>query len=90
MMLDLYHAAAMGLDGPSLFAAHTDHIRHVQFAAFPSRNEPDHGAFDVAAAIRAIRRAGYGGAFGAEYRPRMATRDGLDWLAALKRSLSAV
>ena len=42
------------------------------------------GPFAIAPSLAALRGAGYGGAFGAEYRPAGRTEDGLGWMAAAR------
>jgi hydroxypyruvate isomerase len=61
-------------------------VGHVQIASMPERAEPDGGALDYAALLPALVEAGYGGAFGCEYRP---TRDPSGALAALRARLAA-
>ena len=44
--------------------------------------EPDDGELAYPVVIPAIERLGFTGWFGAEYKPRGRTEDGLGWLAA--------
>ncbi len=88
MMFDLYHAQITGGDIVRTFARHRDVIAHVQIAAVPSRAEPDGGELDMAWVIGALRREGYRGAFGAEYRPAGTVREGLSWLSRLRAALA--
>ena len=80
IMFDCYHMQIMGGDLLNRLRAHMPLIGHVQFAAVPDRQEPDHGELDFAWLLPAIADAGYDGFFGAEYRPRGATGDGLGWM----------
>jgi len=57
-------------------------IGHIQFAAVPDRAEPDHGEIDYGELLPAVVTLGYEGWFGAEYRPRTTTDEGLAWLAS--------
>jgi 2-dehydrotetronate isomerase len=84
VMLDCYHAAAMGQDPLALWRAHGAVVGHVQFADFPGRGAPGTGAAGLHRVLPALRDAGYEGVFGAEYRPAGPVEDGLGWLAALK------
>jgi 2-dehydrotetronate isomerase len=89
MMFDMYHASRMGLDIAETYGRYGDVVRHVQFASIPSRREPDTGAIDIASNIAVLRNLGYRGAFGAEYRPKGHTRDGLGWLSAFRAALNS-
>ncbi|KQT60634.1 MULTISPECIES: hydroxypyruvate isomerase family protein [unclassified Aureimonas] len=81
IMFDLYHQQIMGGDLVRRFERHRDLVGHVQFAAVPSRAEPDEGevAFE-----RLLPALGWSGPFGAEYRPRAGTDDGLGWMRAYR------
>lgn len=81
IMFDLYHQQIMGGDLLRRFERHRSLIGHVQFAAVPSRAEPDEGevAFD-----RLLPLLDWKGPFGAEYRPRGATDDGLGWMRSFR------
>ncbi len=90
MMLDLYHAAIQGHDPVQAWHRFRGAVGHVQFAAVPGRGEPDGGDLNMLGVLSDIRMAGYGGAFGAEYRPTGRTRDGLGWLAAFQNALNSI
>ncbi|MEM8788272.1 MAG: TIM barrel protein [Pseudomonadota bacterium] len=82
MMFDCYHVARQTGDILAQFTTHRAWVAHVQFAGVPDRAEPDTGQVDYPDLLRRIRDAGYAGPFGAEYRPRGATDDGLAWMEA--------
>jgi hydroxypyruvate isomerase len=82
IMFDCYHVQIMQGDLIRRFEAHRDLIGHVQIAAVPSRAEPDNGELNYPEICRAFERVGYTGWFGAEYKPRTRTEDGLGWLRA--------
>ncbi|KAB0677206.1 hydroxypyruvate isomerase family protein [Aureimonas leprariae] len=84
IMFDCYHQQIMGGDLLRRFEAHRDIIGHVQFAAAPSRAEPDEGEVAFDRLLPAIRAAGYDGFFGAEYKPRATTDEGLGWMRAYR------
>jgi 2-dehydrotetronate isomerase len=63
------------------------HIGHIQFAAVPSRAEPDEGEINFREVFAAIDRLGWTGWVGAEYRPRGDMEAGLAWISALEVSL---
>lgn len=88
LLFDTFHVAAMGRDPWQTFRANAGRIAHIQIACHPERAEPDTGAPDHAALLPAILRAGYAGAFGAEYRPRTTEEAGLGWLATLRRAVT--
>lgn len=85
VMLDLFHVHGEGDDPVALVRRHADLIGHVQIADPDTRAEPsDGGTHAVGPALLALREAGYGGAFGAEYRPRGRTEGGLGWMDAAR------
>jgi len=81
IMFDCYHMQITGGDLLERFKAHRALIGHVQFAAVPSRAEPDEGEIAYHRLLPALAAAGYAGPFGAEYKPRGSTDSGLNWLA---------
>lgn len=82
IMFDCYHTQIMQGDLLRRFEAHREMIGHVQIAAVPSRAEPDEGEICYERLIADMRKCGYDGYVGAEYRPRAATDAGLGWRAA--------
>ncbi len=80
VMLDCYHAAALGRDPLDIWRRYGALLGHVQFADYPGRGAPGTGASPLEAVLPALRDAGYAGAFGAEYRPAGPTEASLDWL----------
>ncbi len=86
IMYDCYHRQIMRGDHLAQIKAALADIAHIQFAAVPDRGEPDAGELDYGWLLPAIQDLGYGGLFGAEYRPRLIgktltpTHDGLAWL----------
>lgn len=80
IMFDGYHVQIMQGDLIRRLQAHLPLIGHVQFAAVPSRAEPDEGEVNYAALFRALDEMGYKGFVGAEYKPRGRTEDGLSWM----------
>ena len=56
------------------------HIGHIQFAGVPDRSEPHSGTVDYPTVLHEISEAGWTGYFGAEYRPKTTTEDGLGWM----------
>jgi hydroxypyruvate isomerase len=82
IMYDCYHMQIMRGDLLKEATRLMDLIGHIQFAAVPDRTEPDRGEVDYGWLLPALRDAGYGGCFGAEYRPRGTTGEGLGWMRA--------
>lgn len=82
VMFDCYHVQIAQGDLLRRFEAHRPVIGHVQFAAVPSRHEPDRGEIDFSWLLPQLYAAGYDGFVGAEYRPAAATGDGLGWMRA--------
>jgi hydroxypyruvate isomerase len=82
VMFDCYHVQIESGDLLRRAEANLDRIGHIQFAAVPDRGEPDQGEIAYDRLLPAIVAAGYSGWFGAEYRPRATTAEGLGWLGA--------
>ena len=70
ILFDTFHAGHLEGDVGAAFERLADHVGHVQIASFPERAEPAVGGTDHATLLPAMRRAGYAGAFGCEYRQR--------------------
>ena len=79
LMFDFYHLQIMEGDVMRRFARLMPKIGHVQFAAVPSRAEPDEGELNYRWIFREIDRLGWKGYLGVEYQPRGRTEDGLGW-----------
>jgi 2-dehydrotetronate isomerase len=84
LMFDCYHVQIMEGDVTRRLEAHRDVIGHVQIAAVPSRHEPDEGELDHRHLFKALKRLGYKGFIGCEYKPRGRTEDGLGWMQTLQ------
>ena len=80
VMFDCYHLQIEGGDLLKRYAANSASIGHVQFAGVPDRGEPDAGEVAYDRLLPLIEQAGYTGWFGAEYRPKASTAEGLGWL----------
>lgn len=84
MMFDVYHVAIAQGDVTRRIERFAGIIGHVQFAAVPTRTEPDDGEIDYRDILRTLDRVGYRGWIGAEYRPRASTHAGLGWRKHLR------
>jgi len=86
-LCDLFHLANNGDDVDQAIAAYTDHVQHVQLADLPGRGEPGSGHLDLDRQLTELRRAGYAGWVGLEYKPTTATtEESLGWLPRGRRS----
>lgn len=81
-MFDCYHLQIMQGDLLRRVEHHLDQIGHIQFAAVPDRAEPDQGEIDYVWLLPAIAKLGWDTPFGAEYKPRQSTDEGLGWMRA--------
>ncbi|MEM6354840.1 MAG: TIM barrel protein [Pseudomonadota bacterium] len=80
IMFDCYHLQIMQGDLTKLYEEVGSLVGHIQFAAIPSRAEPDEGEIAYDRLLPDLAKLGHRGHFGAEYRPRTTTDDGLAWL----------
>lgn len=84
LMFDCYHLQILHGDLTRLFQRLAPVTGHVQFAGVPDRGAPDEGEIAYDRLLPAIAALGHDGFFGAEYRPRGATGDGLGWMRAFR------
>ena len=82
LQMDFYHCARVEGDPAGCFRRNLAHIRHVQIAGVPERNEPDTGDLDYRPLFDLIDEKGYDGWVSCEYRPRAGTLEGLGWARA--------
>lgn len=85
VMFDCYHLQIEGGDLLRRYETHRPIVGHIQFAAVPSRAEPDEGEVAFDRLLPALAAAGYDGIFAAEYRPRTTTDAGLGWTARFRQ-----
>jgi hydroxypyruvate isomerase len=78
LLFDVYHSATMGEDLEVVLAGRMQLVHHVQIADQPGRNEPGTGTLDWVSVIATLRRLGYEGALGLEYRPTLPTLESLE------------
>jgi hydroxypyruvate isomerase len=81
LQYDAYHMRAQGEDWLGELSNRIDMIGHIQFSDYPGRHEPGTGDMDMNALLKTIETSAYSGWTGAEYRPRGATLDSLQWLS---------
>jgi hydroxypyruvate isomerase len=68
-LLDLYHLSMNGEDLPAVIARYAARTGHVQIADNPGRGAPGTGALPLASLLAALRKEGYEGWTGLEYKP---------------------
>lgn len=77
LLFDAYHSAVMDEDMEAVLAGRVHLVHHVQFADAPGRHEPGTGAIDWGEAVATLRRLGYDGGVGLEYKPTLPAADSL-------------
>ncbi|MEX2982501.1 TIM barrel protein [Streptomyces sp. C36] len=81
-LMDLYHLAVGEEDLPTVIDRHGGRAGHVQIADAPGRGAPGTGRLDVPGLLGRLRRTGYDGWVGLEYRPGDGgSARSFDWLA---------
>jgi hydroxypyruvate isomerase len=86
---DVYHAQRYEGELANTISKYLARIGHIQIADNPGRNEPGSGEINYPVLFAHLRRIGYTGYVGAEYKPAGATEAGLGWLEAARRQLGA-
>ncbi|MEX2276202.1 MAG: TIM barrel protein [Cucumibacter sp.] len=69
LLYDIYHSAVMGEATDAVIGTRASRIAHVHLADHPGRHEPGTGKIDWRERIVWLRRAGYAGLIGLEYKP---------------------
>ncbi|GHH79433.1 putative hydroxypyruvate isomerase [Streptomyces sulfonofaciens] len=86
-LMDLYHLSMNGEDLPSVIDRYADRTAHVQIADNPGRGAPGTGSLPLADLLGRLRKAGYDGWIGLEYRPgERPSAEAFDWLPAAART----
>lgn len=80
LILDVYHSQLITGNGLGILKAWIDRVGHVQVADWPGRHEPGTGNLKFAEIFGFLENVGYQGWVGCEYRPLIATNEGLHWL----------
>ncbi|MGV9247550.1 TIM barrel protein [Streptomyces sp. NPDC003710] len=68
-LMDLYHLSMNGEDLPSAIERYADRTGHVQIADNPGRGAPGTGSLPLEDLLDRLKKAGYGGWVGLEYKP---------------------
>ncbi|MGP2442547.1 TIM barrel protein [Streptomyces sp. JW3] len=80
-LMDLYHLAMNGEDLPGVIERYTARTGHVQIADSPGRGAPGTGSLPLADLLDQVRKAGYDGWVGLEYKPGdRPSAASFDWL----------
>ncbi len=77
LLYDLYHSNVMGEDMESVLAGRIHLVHHIQIADMPGRGEPGTGTIDWLGLVGILRRLGYQGDLGLEYRPTLPASESL-------------
>ncbi|MDL5204575.1 TIM barrel protein [Streptomyces sp. ALI-76-A] len=86
-LMDLYHLAMNGEDLPSVIERYAAKTGHVQIADNPGRGAPGTGSLPLADLLDQLRKAGYEGWVGLEYKPGdRPSAAAFDWLPAAARA----
>ncbi|MEU3762480.1 TIM barrel protein [Streptomyces albogriseolus] len=80
-LMDLYHLAMNGEDLPAVIDRHAGRTGHVQIADSPGRGAPGTGSLPLEELLDRLRKAGYDGRVGLEYKPGdRPSAEAFDWL----------
>ncbi|MEU1079279.1 TIM barrel protein [Streptomyces sp. NPDC005908] len=80
-LMDLYHLAMNGEDLPAVIDRHAEKTGHVQIADSPGRGAPGTGSLPLEELLDRLRKAGYDGWTGLEYKPGdRPSAAAFDWL----------
>ncbi len=83
LLYDIYHSAVMGERIEEVLDGRLDRVVHVHLADAPGRGAPGSGALDYLDRLHWLRREGYAGYVGLEYRPGGSTEEGLGFRAQI-------
>ncbi|MGW5972204.1 TIM barrel protein [Streptomyces sp. NPDC055186] len=85
-LMDLYHLSRNGEDLPAVIERYAARTGHVQIADDPGRGAPGTGSLPLADLLGRLRKAGYAGWVGLEYKPgERPSAEAFDWLPAEAR-----
>ncbi|MGY3205009.1 TIM barrel protein [Streptomyces sp. TE5632] len=86
-LMDLYHLSMNGEDLPAVIERYAARTGHVQIADSPGRGAPGTGSLPLADLLGRLRKAGYAGWVGLEYKPGdRPSAEAFDWLPAEARA----
>lgn len=85
--MDLYHLSMNGEDLPQAISAYAGKTGHVQIADNPGRGAPGTGTLPLDDLLGQLRKAGYAGWVGLEYKPGdRSSAEAFDWLPTEARA----
>jgi hydroxypyruvate isomerase len=87
LQYDIYHAQRSEGELAATMQKLLPRIAHIQVADNPGRNEPGSGEINYPFLFAHLRRIGYAGSIGCEYKPVAGTEAGLGWLSWAKERL---
>ncbi|MER7179207.1 TIM barrel protein [Streptomyces hyaluromycini] len=86
-LMDLYHLSMNGEDLPSVIERYTPKTGHVQIADNPGRGAPGTGSLPLEDLLGQLRKAGYDGWIGLEYKPGASpSAEAFGWLPVEQRA----
>ncbi|KAM3620289.1 uncharacterized protein V6R79_021144 [Siganus canaliculatus] len=81
LQMDVFHWQIMDGNLTQNIQNYFPLIGHVQIAQVPGRNEPDsEGELNYSYVLETLKKLGYQGFIGCEYKPLRSTQEGLGWL----------
>ena len=83
LLYDFYHSVVEGESPATVLADAADVLDYVQFADAPGRGEPGSGTIDWAGCLSLLKRVGYQGPIGLEYRPVAASAQSVRYIMQL-------
>lgn len=86
LLFDFFHVQMTQGNLIENFRTYQHLIKHVQIADVPGRHEPGTGEINYSMVFRALERLDYDGWIGCEYRPRLTSDEGLQWLRRRRES----
>ncbi|PKP94817.1 MAG: hydroxypyruvate isomerase [Alphaproteobacteria bacterium HGW-Alphaproteobacteria-16] len=78
LLFDVYHSAVMDEDMQAVLAGRMHLVHHIQIADMPGRNEPGTGTIDWPTVMAGLRKLGYEGDIGLEYKPTLPPIESLE------------
>ena len=89
LQYDIYHAQRYEGELAATLSKYLARIGHIQVADNPGRNEPGTGEINYGFLFEHLKRIGYQGWVGCEYKPAATTEAGLGWLEQARLQLQA-
>jgi 2-dehydrotetronate isomerase len=82
--MDLYHCQIVEGDVTTKIRKYIANVGHFQIAGVPGRHEPSVGEMNYPYLFSVIDELGFEGWIGCEYRPKVNTTAGLNWINAYR------